>query len=202
MVQIRRKSFTGMLIACGLILLGVFISTTYNIDQITMFKWFGTFCLLIGLLPILLIILIPLWSYLMDSMDRLSVIINDRYSKSERFSILEKKIEKSKDKYRKKELIKSFTQKETLTLLNLTRLIHVSNLVDDEFWISLFISQISELEMTRRNCEYYGLFIKELKSDESRLKLKNSLASKGIKFDEDFYIRMDNREQKNRILKS
>jgi hypothetical protein len=202
MVQIRRKSFTGMLIACGLILLGVFISTTYNIDQITMFKWFGTFCLLIGLLPILLIILIPLWSYLMDSMDRLSVIINDRYSKSERFSILEKKIEKSKDKYRKKELIKSFTQKETLTLLNLTRLIHVSNLVDDEFWISLFISQISELEMTRRNCEYYGLFIKELKSDESRLKLKNSLASKGIKFDENFYIRMDNREQKNRILKS
>jgi hypothetical protein len=202
MVQIRRKSFTGMLIACGLILLGAFISTTYNIDQITMFKWFGTFCLLIGLLPILLIILIPLWSYLMDSMDRLSVIINDRYSKSERFSILEKKLEKSKDKYRKKELIKSFTQKETLTLLNLTRLIHVSNLVDDEFWISLFISQISELEMTRRNCEYYGLFIKELKSDESRLKLKNSLASKGIKFDENFYIRMDNREQKNRILKS
>ncbi len=195
MVRIRRKSFTGMLLGVGLILLGIFISTTYNIDPITLFKWFVIFSLSIGVLQISIIILVPLGSYLLERM-------NYRYSKTERFSILKKKIEKSKDKYRKKELIKSFTQKETFTLLDLTILIQISKLEDDEFWIDLFLSQISELEVTRRNCDYYGLFIKEIKSDDSRLKLKKGLLSKGIKFDENFYVRMDNREQKNRILTS
>jgi len=196
MVRIRRKSFSGMLIGCVLLLLGMYISTTYNVEPITLFKWFAIFALSIGVLQILILILVPLGSYLLEKFDRLLDIMNDRYSYDERFSILNEKIKKSKDKYRKKELIKSFTQKETFTLVSLVILIHNSQLEDDEYWINLFLTQISELELTRRNCDYYQSFTKELKSDDSRLKLKKGLVSKGIKFDGDFYVRMDNREQK------
>jgi len=167
MVQIRKKSFPGMIYGVLIIIVGLWIQETFNLStqQSFLLVFFGPFIVfLVGFL---------FYHFL---------IINkfDNLSHYEKMEIIETKIKQLSDPFEKKNLIIKKTKNIQLRLYDVKCLICESKIDDDEFWINFFLDNIKEIPRTNENIIDFQRFLKTLKSDNSKTKLWRILISRGI----------------------
>jgi hypothetical protein len=172
----RKKSLIGLVFGFVLGIVGIWISFEFNLtlEQVSIY-------LFISLIVI---------GTLMSSF-RTDIISNGLGETKEQFKTQLKELSVPEEK---KKLILKWSGKINFDLYDLNNLIKSHGIEDDEFWISFFLDNIKEIPEHDRNNFYR--FLVELKSEESKEKLKSILLSKGILIEDKFT------EYRERILKS
>jgi hypothetical protein len=178
MVKIVKKGFPGQLVGVGIIILVVYISSEFNVDTKTLFK---VIFISIGVISIIFSLF---WNQIFEGLINLTELLFNSYSYDDRIRRLKTKIDKIQDSTEIKKLIISFTKKEKFKLYDLTSLIRGRKVIDDDFWINVFLDSIKEIPRTRTNLIDFDGFLGTLRTDESRGKLKRILISKGILIDD------------------
>jgi hypothetical protein len=105
-------------------------------------------------------------------------VIFDSFSEEKKKEKFQTQIKKLSVPEEKKKLILEWSKKINFELYELRSLIKYHGIEDDEFWISIFLSNVKEIPNNNR--DYFYGFLVQLKSKESQNRLKNILISRGI----------------------
>jgi len=183
MVRIVKKGFPGQLIVVGIIILVVYISDKYNIEVGTLFK---VVFISIGVISIIFSLF---GNQIFEGLINLTELLFDSYSYDDRIRRLKTKIDKIQDSTEIKKLIISFTKKEKLKVYDLKCLIQERKIIDDEFWIKLFVDNVEKISVRTgigMDLVDFESFLRVLKNDESRIRLRRILTSKGVLIEEKY----------------
>jgi hypothetical protein len=162
----RKKSLTGLLFGCGLILFGTWVSFKFNISGEK---------LIIGWIVFWII-----FAFLSPYFDDISFFFynkNDKRNK-ERIHKLNQDLMEVNIESEKKDILIKNSKKIKFELYDLKNLIKKSGINDDEFWIEFFIKNINAKYSF--DLHYFYEFLFNLKSEDSQKKLEDILKSKKI----------------------
>jgi len=183
MVRIVKKGFLGQLIGVGIIILVVYISSEFNVDTGILYK---VIFISIGVISIIFSLF---WDQIFDGLSNMTDVLFDSYDYNDRISKLYSKIRKTQDQNEIKKLIISFTKKEKLKVIDLKCLIQERKIIDDEFWIKLFVDNVEKISVRTgvgMDLVDFESFLRVLKNDESRIRLRRILTSKGVLIEEKY----------------
>lgn len=165
MFKIRNKTFYGLLFGCVLLLLLSGISYQFNVSGGKIFIGYFVFASIFGVCVALL--------------SNKSIESNAGFERNKQnIGNLSQDLKGVEGELEKKETLLLQSKNIKFELSDLRNLIKSSGINDDEFWIDFFIKNISQIP--RFSLDYFYGFLYQLKSEDSRNKLKNILKSKGI----------------------
>jgi hypothetical protein len=170
MVQIRKKSFIGQIVGVILIILMFWIKDKFELTTEQAFLYLVIPLSVFGIIG-------SIFSYLI--FDLLAYIFDD-YSDYERIERLRIQLKKITTPTEKKNLIQKESKKIKFTYRDIPYLIPESKIEDDEFWISFFLENIKFSPRTESDLIDLCRFLTYFKSENSIVKLKSKLLSKGF----------------------